>query len=166
MMTALMVCSRFSAWSNTIESEDSKIPLCGLPPDELNDPNLALSMKNRMKLWMVDPKTADYAGLYQWRSDEEADLYGRYIVGILSPLSRRGLIGYRVLPLQHSMTIWRRRALDRASRRMGAGAYRSRLFRGPGARDQKLLDRVGVPEEDVWPCPSQKNGVTVKVRRS
>ena len=53
----------------------------------------------RVKLWMVDPKTADYAGLYLWRSDEEAELYGRYIAGILSPLSRRGSVGYRVLPL-------------------------------------------------------------------
>jgi hypothetical protein len=53
----------------------------------------------RVKLWMVDPKTADYAGLYLWRSDEEAEVYGRYIVGVLSPLSRRGSVGYRVLPL-------------------------------------------------------------------
>jgi hypothetical protein len=52
----------------------------------------------RVKLWMVDPKTADYAGLYQWRSDEEAEDYGRYIVGILSPLSTRGSVGYQVLP--------------------------------------------------------------------
>jgi hypothetical protein len=52
----------------------------------------------RVKLWMVDPKTADYAGLYLWRSDEEAEDYGRYIVGILSPLSTRGSIGYQILP--------------------------------------------------------------------
>jgi hypothetical protein len=32
------------------------------------------------------------------RSDEEAKLYSRYIVGILSLLSRRGSVGYRVLP--------------------------------------------------------------------
>ncbi len=52
----------------------------------------------RVKLWMVNPKTADYAGLYLWRSDEEAEVYGRYIVGILSPFSTSGSVGYLVLP--------------------------------------------------------------------
>jgi hypothetical protein len=51
-----------------------------------------------VKLWMVDPQTADYAGLYSWRSAEEAETYGRYITSVLRPLSRRGSIGYRVLP--------------------------------------------------------------------
>jgi hypothetical protein len=39
----------------------------------------------RVKLWIVDPDTADYAGLYSWRSAEEAEVYARYIVGVLSP---------------------------------------------------------------------------------
>jgi hypothetical protein len=51
----------------------------------------------RVKLWMVDPQTADYAGLYSWRSAEEAEEYARYIVRILSPLSRSGTVGYQVL---------------------------------------------------------------------
>jgi hypothetical protein len=51
----------------------------------------------RVKLWMVDPQTVDYAGLYSWRSAEEAEQYARYIVRILSPLSRSGTVGYEVL---------------------------------------------------------------------
>ena len=51
-----------------------------------------------VKLWMVDPATADYAGLYAWRSAEEADVYGRYITAVLSPLSTPGSVGYSVLP--------------------------------------------------------------------
>ena len=51
----------------------------------------------RVKLWMVDPETADYAGLYSWRSADEAEEYARYIVRILSPLSRSGTVGFQVL---------------------------------------------------------------------
>lgn len=51
----------------------------------------------RVKLWMVDPRTADYAGLYSWRSVEEAERYARYIVRILSPLSRSRTVGYEVI---------------------------------------------------------------------
>jgi hypothetical protein len=50
-----------------------------------------------VKLWMVDPSTADFAGLYAWRSAEEADTYGRYITAVLKPLSKAGSVGYRVL---------------------------------------------------------------------
>jgi hypothetical protein len=52
----------------------------------------------QLKLWMVDPETADYAGLYSWRSVDEADVYARYITSILTPLSKKGSVGYQVLP--------------------------------------------------------------------
>ena len=61
----------------------------------------------RVRLWMVDPDTADYAGLYSWRSAEEAEVYARYIVGVLSPLSTTRSVGYQVLPdiaLEHLVT--------------------------------------------------------------
>ncbi len=51
-----------------------------------------------VKLWMVNPDTADYAGLYSWRSVEEADVYARYIVSVLTPVSLRGSVGYQILP--------------------------------------------------------------------
>jgi hypothetical protein len=52
----------------------------------------------RVKLWMVNPDTADYAGLYSWRSVEEAEVYARYIVGVLSPLSTSESVGYQIFP--------------------------------------------------------------------
>jgi hypothetical protein len=52
----------------------------------------------RVKLWMVDPGTADYAGLYRWHSPGEAEAYARYIVGVLTPLSRAGSVGYQIFP--------------------------------------------------------------------
>lgn len=61
----------------------------------------------RVKLWMVNPNTADYAGLYSWRSAEEAEVYARYIVGVLSPLSTSGSVGYQLFPdiaLEHLLT--------------------------------------------------------------
>ena len=51
-----------------------------------------------VKLWMVDPWTADYAGLYSWRCAEEAETYGDYIVRVLSPLSTPNSVGYQLLP--------------------------------------------------------------------
>ena len=62
----------------------------------------------RVKLWMVDPDTSDYAGLYSWRSAEEAELYARYIVGVLSPVCTAGSVGYQVVPgvaLEHASDI-------------------------------------------------------------
>ena len=49
-----------------------------------------------VKLWMVDPATSDYAGLYSWSSATEAEHYGRYITTILQPLSTPGSVGYEV----------------------------------------------------------------------
>lgn len=51
-----------------------------------------------VKLWMVDPKSADYAGIYSWRSPGEAETYARYITGVLAPISTPGSVGYQVLP--------------------------------------------------------------------
>jgi len=51
-----------------------------------------------VKLWMVDPVTSDYAGLYSWASADEADRYGRYITSVLAPFSVRDSLGYQVLP--------------------------------------------------------------------
>ena len=61
----------------------------------------------RVKLWMVNPDTADYAGLYSWHSALEAETYARYIVGVLKPLSTAGSVGYEIFPdvaLEHLFT--------------------------------------------------------------
>jgi len=47
-----------------------------------------------LKLWMVNPMTSDYAGLYSWESADTADRYGTYITAILRPLSQPGSVGY------------------------------------------------------------------------
>ena len=51
-----------------------------------------------VKLWMVNPATSDYAGLYSWASPSEAETYGRYITAILHPLSQQDSVGFRVFP--------------------------------------------------------------------
>jgi hypothetical protein len=53
----------------------------------------------RTKLWMVDPATSDYAGLYEWRDPVAAERYARYITAVLRPLSERGSVGYAIVPL-------------------------------------------------------------------
>jgi hypothetical protein len=52
----------------------------------------------RVKLWMVDPETADFAGMYSWRSAEEAETYAEYITRVLAPLCVPSSVGYRLLP--------------------------------------------------------------------
>ena len=50
-----------------------------------------------VKLWMVDPHTSDYAGLYTWASAAEAERYASYITSVLRPLSTPGSVGYEVV---------------------------------------------------------------------
>jgi hypothetical protein len=50
-----------------------------------------------VKLWMVNPQTSDYAGLYSWASADEAERYAEYITAILRPLSEKESVGYEVL---------------------------------------------------------------------
>jgi hypothetical protein len=51
----------------------------------------------RVKLWMVDPATSEYAGLYEWAGRDAAERYARYITGILAPLSVPGTVGYELV---------------------------------------------------------------------
>jgi len=50
-----------------------------------------------VKLWMVNPTTSDYAGLYSGETADMANRYGMYIKAILRPLSRPGFVGYTIL---------------------------------------------------------------------
>jgi hypothetical protein len=52
----------------------------------------------RVKLWMVDPVTSDYAGLYSFASEDTARTYGRYITAVLRPLSVPRSVGFEILP--------------------------------------------------------------------
>ena len=51
----------------------------------------------RVKLWMVDPVTSDYAGLYAWQGVDETERYAAYITTVLRPLSTPGSVGYEIL---------------------------------------------------------------------
>jgi hypothetical protein len=48
------------------------------------------------KLWMVDPETNEFAGLYEWRGREEAERYAHYITSVLRPLSSHGRVGWEI----------------------------------------------------------------------
>jgi hypothetical protein len=50
-----------------------------------------------VKLWMVDPATGDYAGLYLWEGRDDAHRYAGYITAVLRPLSVPGSVGSAVL---------------------------------------------------------------------
>ena len=51
----------------------------------------------RIKLWMVDPASSDFAGLYEWSDPGQAEIYARYITTVLARLSRSGSVGYQIV---------------------------------------------------------------------
>jgi hypothetical protein len=51
----------------------------------------------RVKLWMVDPNTENYLGMYEWRGREQAQLYIDALVRVLRPLSVSGSVWYSIL---------------------------------------------------------------------
>jgi hypothetical protein len=48
------------------------------------------------KLWMVDPQTRGYAGIYEWAGVEAASSYLRVLLPILRLVSVRGSVDYRL----------------------------------------------------------------------
>jgi hypothetical protein len=62
----------------------------------LNTPLFAGFAGYLVKLWMVDPASADYAGLYSWTTRADAERYGQYITSLLAPLSTPGSVGFSV----------------------------------------------------------------------
>jgi hypothetical protein len=53
-----------------------------------------------VKLWMVDPDTKNYLGIYDWRGEPNAQRYVDTLVRVLKPLSTEGSVWYRLLPNQ------------------------------------------------------------------
>jgi hypothetical protein len=51
----------------------------------------------RSKLWMVDPDTGDFAGLYEWDSADGARAYAESLGRVLRMLSVRGSVTYEVV---------------------------------------------------------------------
>jgi hypothetical protein len=52
----------------------------------------------RSKLWMVDPATGDFAGLYEWDDVAGAHAYAEGLASVLRVLSTRGSVTYEVVP--------------------------------------------------------------------
>ena len=65
----------------------------------------------RSKLWMVDPATGDFAGLYEWDDAESAEAYARGLAKVLRAISAPGSVSYEVAEVP------------------SAGAYLARPFR-------------------------------------
>jgi len=51
-----------------------------------------------VKLWMVDPETKRYLGIYDWRGTENAQRYVDALVCVLKRLSTEGSVWYRLIP--------------------------------------------------------------------
>lgn len=54
----------------------------------------------KVKLWMVDPTTRNYLGIYDWRGEEEAQQYVNALVRVLKPLSTSDSVWFRLQPNQ------------------------------------------------------------------
>jgi hypothetical protein len=52
----------------------------------------------RSKLWMVDPATGDFAGLYEWDDEPTARAYAEGLCKVLRLLSVPGSVSYEVTP--------------------------------------------------------------------
>lgn len=54
----------------------------------------------RVKLWMVDPETKNYLGIYEWAGDANALNYVETLVRVLRPISTRNSVWYELYPEQ------------------------------------------------------------------
>jgi hypothetical protein len=52
----------------------------------------------RSKLWMVDPATGDFAGLYEWAGADDAGAYAEGLCRVLELLSVKGSVSYELVP--------------------------------------------------------------------
>jgi hypothetical protein len=52
----------------------------------------------RVKLWLIDPKTKNYLGIYEWTGAENARVYAEWLIRLLRPLSTPGSVWYELRP--------------------------------------------------------------------
>jgi hypothetical protein len=71
------------------------------------------------KLWISDPATGTYRGLYEWDGAEPAVDYADHLVRLLTPLSTRGSVRYHVTPGIRRKDLFRAPALVVADRGRG-----------------------------------------------
>ncbi len=52
----------------------------------------------RVKLWMVEPQTKDYLGIYSWAGADHARRYAEALIRVLRLVSTRGSVWYEQYP--------------------------------------------------------------------
>ena len=64
----------------------------------------------RIKLWMVDPKTNNYLGIYKWAGLPDAEHYARYLIQVLNFFSEPGTVWYHTYPADFELYLQQRAA--------------------------------------------------------
>lgn len=54
----------------------------------------------RVKLWMVEPQTKDYLGIYDWSGAKKAQTYASALTRVLRPVSTPGSVWFKLYPRQ------------------------------------------------------------------
>lgn len=68
----------------------------------------------RVKLWMVDPDSLNYLGIYEWAGVANAETYASTLIRILRPLSTPGSVWYQIYPEQDLEPFLRARRMAHA----------------------------------------------------
>jgi hypothetical protein len=76
----------------------------------------------RIKLWMVDPQTQNYLGIYEWCGKSNAQVYVDALVGVLRPLSARGSVWYRIEEREPFAAFLEARSIERTPAPVHEGA--------------------------------------------
>lgn len=63
----------------------------------------------RVKLWMVDPETKNYLGIYEWAGDANAKHYVETLARVLRPISTHHSVWYEIYPDQEFASFLRSR---------------------------------------------------------
>jgi hypothetical protein len=67
----------------------------------------------RVKLWMVDPDSKNYLGIYEWSGLANAKTYASSLVRILHPISTAGSVWYQIYPDQNLEPFLEARSVER-----------------------------------------------------
>lgn len=87
----------------------------------------------RVKLWMVDPATRNYLGIYDWEGAAPARTYLAALTRVLRPLSVPGSVFATLIPDQALETYLQPRAVAGTGRIPGQSVNRRSRRREPGA---------------------------------
>ena len=68
-----------------------------------------------VKLWMVDPETKRYLGIYDWRGTDTAQRYVSALLRVLGPLSTHDSVWFELIPKQELDSYLAAHAADLAS---------------------------------------------------